>query len=159
MLTSTSKDEEKLRVDFNFQVAYPSWLLEQHWMDAIGILNEKYNAGDGNDGFIFSAYQWYKNGEELVGQTRPYLYMPHLLEPGAEYSVGLVREGEEERVMTCPIVAQKRDNTTMPQLPYVMPNHYSARIYFDNGTCEDEEKLRVDFNFQVHINSITRSAH
>ncbi len=115
----TCEDEEKLRVDFSFQVAYPSWLLEQHWMDAIGILNEKYNAGDGNDGFIFSAYQWYKNGEELVGQTRPYLYMPHLLEPGAEYSVGLVREGEEERVMTCPIVAQKRDNTTMPQLPYV----------------------------------------
>ena len=115
----TCKDEEMLRVDFKFQVAYPSWLLEQHWMDAVGILNEKYNYGEGNEGYIFSAYQWYKNGEELVGQTRPYLYLPHLLEPGAEYSVGLVREGEDVSVMTCPITAVQRDNTTVPQLPYV----------------------------------------
>lgn len=115
----TCNDPDLLRVEFKFQVAYPSWLLEQHWMDAVGILNEKYNYGEGNEGFVFSAYQWYKNGEELVGQTRPYLYMPHLLEPGAEYSVGLVREGEDVSVMTCPIVVQKRDNTTMPQLPYV----------------------------------------
>ena len=115
----TCNDPDLLRVEFKFQVAYPSWLLEQHWMDAVGVLNEKYNYGEGNEGFVFSAYQWYKNGEELVGQTRPYLYMPHLLEPGAEYSVGLVREGEDVSVMTCPIVAQKRDNTTMPQLPYV----------------------------------------
>ena len=115
----TCNNPEMLRVDFKFEVAYPSWLLEQHWMDAIGILNEKYNYGEGNEGFFFSAYQWYKNGEELVGQTRPYLYLPHLLEPGAEYSVGLVREGEDVSVMTCPIVAEKRGNATMPQLPYV----------------------------------------
>ena len=115
----TCNDPDLLRVEFKFQVAYPSWLLEQHWMDAIGILNEKYNYGEGNEGFVFSAYQWYKNGEELVGQTRPYLYLPHLLEPNAEYSVGLVREGEDVSVMTCPITAVQRDNTTMPQLPYV----------------------------------------
>ncbi len=115
----TCVDAEKLRVDFTFEVAYPSWILEQHWMDAVGILNEKYNFGDGEEGYIFSAYQWYKNGEELVGQTRPYLYMPHLLEAGAEYSVSLVREGEEVSVMSCPIVAEQRENATMPQLPYV----------------------------------------
>ena len=115
----TCNDEELLRVDFNFSVRYPSWLLEQHWMDAIGLLNEKYNYGEGNEGFIFTSYQWYKNGEALVGQTRPYLYMPHLLEPGAEYSVALVREGEDVSVMSCPIVAQKRDNDVVPQKPYV----------------------------------------
>lgn len=115
----TCDDPEKLRVDFNFEVGYPSWLLEQHWMDAIGLLNEKYNYGEGNEGFIFSAYQWYKNGEELVGQTRPYLYMPHLLEPGAEYSVALIREGEEVSVMSCPIVAEQRENAVVPQKPYV----------------------------------------
>ena len=115
----TCHDAELLRVDFKFQVAYPSWILEQHWMDAVGILNDKYNYGEGNEGFVFSAYQWYKNGEELVGQTRPYLYLPHLLEPDAEYSVGLVRQGEEVSVMTCPITAVQRDNPTVPQLPYV----------------------------------------
>ena len=115
----TCHDAELLRVDFTFQVAYPSWILEQHWMDAVGILNDKYNYGEGNEGFVFSAYQWYKNGEELVGQTRPYLYLPHLLEPDAEYSVGLVRQGEEVSVMTCPITAVQRDNPTVPQLPYV----------------------------------------
>ena len=115
----TCEDPEKLTVDFKFQVSYPDWIVEQHWMDALGILNADYNNGEGNEGYTFSSYQWYKNGEELIGQTRPYLYLPHLLEPGAEYSVGLVREGEDVSVMTCPVTAVQRDNDLLPQLPYV----------------------------------------
>jgi len=110
----TCDDPELQRVDFIFTVNYPDWILEQHWADAIGILNEQYNGG-----YTFSSYQWYKNGEELVGETKSYLFAPDYLEVGAEYSVLLTRESDSVSMFTCPIVAQARNNTTTPTKPYV----------------------------------------
>ena len=110
----TCNDPELQRVDFVFTVNYPDWILEQHWADAIGILNEKYN-----DGYTFSAYQWYKNGQELVGETKSYLFAPDYLEVGAEYSVLLTRTDDSVSLFTCPIVAQTRNNTMTPTQPYV----------------------------------------
>lgn len=110
----TCDDPEMQRVDLRFTVNYPSWLLEQHWADAIGILAPEYN-GD----YTFSAYQWYKDGEKLVGETKPYYFAPQYLEVGAEYSVELTRVGDSLGIMTCAIIATKRDNTLTPQKPYV----------------------------------------
>jgi len=110
----TCDDPEMQRVDFHFTVDYPNWLLEQRWADAIGILAAKYN---GN--YTFSAYQWYKNGEKLVGETKPYYFAPQYLEVGAEYSVELTRADDSVAVMTCALTAVQRDNTLTPQKPYV----------------------------------------
>ena len=110
----TCDDPEMQRVDFHFTVDYPDWILEQRWADAIGILSAKYN-GD----YTFSAYQWYKDGEKLVGETKPYYFAPQYLEVGAEYSVELTREGDDFGIMTCAIKAVQRDNTMTPQKPYV----------------------------------------
>ena len=41
----------------------------------------------------------------LVGQTKPYLYLPMGLNVGAEYHVELTRVNEKEAFPTCPIVA------------------------------------------------------
>ena len=110
----TCDDPELQRVDFMFTVNYPDWLLEQHWMDAIGILNAEYN-----DGYTFSAYQWYKNDSLLVGETKPYLFVPDYLEVGAEYSVLLTRTDDSVRLFTCPIVAVQKTNPVTPTMPYV----------------------------------------
>ncbi len=110
----TCDDLEMQRVDFSFEVDYPSFILEQKWADAIGILSSEYN-GD----YTFSTYQWYKNGTKLVGETKPYYFAPQYLEIGAEYSVELTREGDTLGIMTCSLVAQERNNTLTPQKPYV----------------------------------------
>ena len=110
----TCDDRELQRTDFHFTVNYPSWLLEQHWADAIGILSAEYNGG-----YSFSSYQWYKDGKQLAGETKPYLFAPDYLEVGAEYSVELTRIGDTLGVMSCSIVAAQRDNKLIPQKPYV----------------------------------------
>ncbi|MBO4665700.1 MAG: hypothetical protein J5612_02385, partial [Paludibacteraceae bacterium] len=110
----TCDDLEMQKVDFHFTVKYPDWIIEQHWADAIGILSAEYN-GD----YSFSAYQWYKDGEELIGETKPYYFAPDYLEVGAEYSVELTRVGDTLGILSCAITAVKRDNTLTPKKPYV----------------------------------------
>ncbi len=84
---------------FEMVMRYPSWITQQHWNDAILIMDSTQNGG-----YVFSAYQWYRNGEILYGQTRPYLFEPEWLEDGAEYTVELTREDDNVTVMTCPLI-------------------------------------------------------
>ncbi|MCQ2312624.1 MAG: IgGFc-binding protein [Paludibacteraceae bacterium] len=93
---------------------YPSWVTEQRFGDLIGILNEKYNGG-----YTFDKFQWYENGKKLIGETRPYLYLPHKLEL-TEYYVELTRTGETEAFQTCPmLVVPDALDTIAPRLPYI----------------------------------------
>lgn len=84
--------------DTAFVLHYPSWLIEQRHGDVIALLNEKYNGG-----YTWSEYQWYHGETMLVGETKPYLYVPTGLEVGGEYHVRLTREGESTPFRTCPI--------------------------------------------------------
>ena len=90
---------------FEMVMRYPAWITQQHWNDAILIMDSTQNGG-----YVFSAYQWYKNGEILYGQTRPYLFEPEWLEDGAEYTVELTREDDNVTVMTCPLVPDLSGN-------------------------------------------------
>ena len=86
--------------EHDFVTNYPSWITEQRFGDVIAICNEQYNGG-----YTWDEYQWYHEGEEMVGQTNPYLYEPNGLIPGDHYSVRLRRTGEEEAFMSCPVTA------------------------------------------------------
>ena len=108
------------RKDTIFDLLYPSWIHEQHWNDGIVLYNEKYNGG-----YEYSHYQWYQNGEPIVGQTKEYLYLPEQLllnEKGDcnnYYQVLLTRESDGYSTFTCPIcpVYQPQD-TIVPCLDY-----------------------------------------
>lgn len=76
---------------------YPSTVLEQRWDDVICVLTSGYNGG-----YDFVAFQWYKDGQELLGENRSYLSQP--LEMGSEYSA-LLTEINGTQLMTCPIIA------------------------------------------------------
>ena len=39
------------------------------------------------------------------------------------------------------------------ELDYVQPNNYTAKVYFDNGTCDDPEMQRVDILLTVEYPS------
>lgn len=70
--------------DLNFDVQYRASIIEQKWNDVLAILNSKYNGG-----YTYMAYQWYKDGQPISGETKPYLYQP--LDITSEYSVALTR--------------------------------------------------------------------
>lgn len=78
-------------------VLYPDSIIVQRWDDILSVTN-----ADWNGGYEFSAYQWYKNGNPLEGQTHSYLYLPEeKLDVTAEYSVLLTRADDGKSVMTC----------------------------------------------------------
>ena len=84
--------------DSTFVMNYPKWLLVQRFGDVIALLNE-----DANGGHTWTEYQWYQGDSLLVGENKPYLYVPTGLIAGEQYSVRLTRDGEEEDFATCPI--------------------------------------------------------
>jgi hypothetical protein len=84
--------------DSTFVMNYPQWLLVQRFGDVIALLNE-----DANGGHEWTQYQWYQGDSLLVGENKPYLYVPTGLVPGVQYYVRLTRDGEEEDFPTCPI--------------------------------------------------------
>lgn len=87
------------------ELNYPSWVLEQRFNDMIAILSDQYNGG-----YTWTDYQWYHNNELLVGETKPYLYVPSGLSIGDEYHVRLTRTGESDDFATCPITVTYNPN-------------------------------------------------
>ena len=133
-------DSNLLAMPFDFQVRYPSWLLEQHWNDAIGLLVDSLNGG-----YHFYAFQWYKDDVLMPGETKPYLYCPQYLESDALYSVALTRDLDSLTYFTCylsPNLSQQQ--TLTPSLPYVsvVPTHVVVEnpivniLCVNNGTYE-----------------------
>ncbi|MBQ0089893.1 MAG: hypothetical protein KBT27_11255, partial [Prevotellaceae bacterium] len=109
-------DSLRSRHDTDIVMSYPSWITEQRFQDVIAILSTKYNGG-----YTFETYQWYKNGEPLVGETHEYLYLPQELDTiAAEYWVRLTRSGETESFQTCPITIHEYNvDTVAPFYDYL----------------------------------------
>lgn len=82
-------------------VQYPSSVMEKRWDDVICVLTSAYNGG-----YDFVAFQWYKNGQPLVGETGYYLNQP--LDEEAEYSV-LLTEVDGTQLMSCPMVVESEE--------------------------------------------------
>ena len=80
-----------------YTLLYPSSVLDQHWDDFIGVLTHNYNGG-----YDFVGFQWYKNGQPMVGENHSYTYQP--LEMGAAYSA-MLEEQDGTKLMTCEIIA------------------------------------------------------
>ena len=98
------------------EVRYSSSIVEQKWNDVLTLLSPQYNGG-----FEFTAFQWFKNGEQLEGETRSYLYQP--LDTTAYYYVALTRP-DGVIVTTCPIQPTVREQQT--EYPSIV--HVGQRI-------------------------------
>lgn len=105
--------------DTTFSFYYPSWIHEQHWNDGVVLYNNKYNGGH-----IFIEYQWYQNGEAIVGATKEYLYIPKRLLMNERgdcdnyYQVELKRLSDGVTTMTCPICPVLLEDTIVPTKDY-----------------------------------------
>ena len=94
-------------------------LMAQKWNDVIALFNPDYNP----DGLEYTAYQWYRNGQPLEGETRSYLYIADgTLDPADEYSVELTTtDGTVFR--TCAFHPEARD------LPAAVPTLVAPRQF------------------------------
>ncbi len=89
-----------------FKVQYPTSVIAQRWNDVLAVKNSRYNGG-----FEFTEYQWYKNDEEIDGQTTSILYVEGVnLDSKAEYRVKLKRRSDGVEEMTCAIVPTVYDD-------------------------------------------------
>ncbi len=108
-------DSTLLSADVSFSIRYPSWLMEQHWDDAIGLLQDSLNGG-----YHFTAFQWYKDGEILFGETKPYYYNPQWLDDKSDYSVALTRADDGKTFLTCVLRPNlSRPQELTPDKPYI----------------------------------------
>ena len=89
----------------DFNLLFPSTVLEQGWMDAVFVLTHDYNGG-----YDFTDFQWYKDGRELTGEKGPYLYQS--LTIGSEYAA-LLTEKSGLKLMTCPLVAMSQSDVSL----------------------------------------------
>lgn len=90
---------------FSFTLLYPASVLEQAWNDVVAVLTHDYNGG-----YDFVAFQWYENGELLIGETHSYLYRPLIM--GGEYSA-LLTETDGTQSMTCPLIAEYQKDISL----------------------------------------------
>ncbi len=122
----------------SFDVLYPDTVLLQLWDDLLSVTNSGWNGG-----YEFSAYQWYKNGELLPGQTQFRLYLPtEKLDLSAEYSVLLTRADDGVAMMTCGF--QPHAMTESEKSPIVI----SFQSTSDNGEAMIETSRKA--NVQVY---------
>jgi hypothetical protein len=86
-------------------------LIEQNWNDVIAVLNERYNGG-----LHFTAFQWYKSGSPIPGETKSYIYLPEGLDMTAQYSVLLTLD-DNRQISSCTLrPIYNTDINTVPQI-------------------------------------------
>jgi hypothetical protein len=76
-------------------VKYPSEIIAQRWNDILGVMNGQYNGG-----YSFTAFQWYKNGVPMQGETRSYIYGKDEFSVADTYSV-LLTDNAGKQIFTC----------------------------------------------------------
>jgi hypothetical protein len=102
-------------------IYYSREVLAQRWNDVLAVKNEDYNGG----GYQFVSFQWYKNGEPIVGATSSILYVSEGLDLSAEYSVLLTRLSDNVTLMSC--VADLKDLSAATNSEYVViTNDYQS---------------------------------
>lgn len=92
--TPSENDCDILSFPVSFLVRYPASVFTQKWNDVLAVYNERYNRGEGREGYRITAFQWYKDGEPIQGATGSYYYTgpDEQLDFNAVYSVLLTRD-------------------------------------------------------------------
>lgn len=112
-----------------FAVHYPSDIVAQKWDDVLAVRNDTYNGG-----YSFSAFQWYRDGQPLSGETSSYLYIPHTpLDTASSYHVLLTRSDDGIQLPTCPILPQTPRTEASPY-PYMTSVDANAGLRIESPT-------------------------
>lgn len=99
-------DDQTFKIPFS--VFYDSTIVRQKWNDVLAVVNKFYNGG-----YLFSNFQWYRNGSVIPGANGAYHYLN-----GSEFNIGdsycvkLKRIDDGVEVMSCPIMPVYREQVS-----------------------------------------------
>lgn len=121
----------------SFSVLYPDTIMKQKWNDVVALKNENHNGG-----YLFTSYQWYRNGVLMPGQTRPYVYMSEnqIFSNGDEISVEVSRASDGVRLMSCPLVVSPRTDI----FPYPVQTIVLPSFPVNMMNVGDEDRVEVE---------------
>ncbi len=88
--------ENQYAYPIHFMVYYSSGIFKQKWDHVWAIYNEEHNGG-----YKFTAFQWYRNGEPIVGATKSWYDNGHPFNPDDVYTVLLTRNDGKSQ-FSCP---------------------------------------------------------
>ncbi len=133
--------EQDVELAYTLVVNYPVSVLTQRWNDVLAVKNAEYNGG-----FVFSEYQWYKDGQPIEGATGSYLYLPQGLDFSATYTAELTRLSDHVKLFACAIKPEKMPEN-MRDIPTLVPKGTPlevkgqgvARWYNALGICISEQ--------------------
>ena len=141
--------QEVAKYDFSMHLLYPSTIFEQRYNDLIAILTAPYNGG-----YDFVAFQWYKNGAPILGETHSYLNQS--LSFGTEYSA-LLTSADGVQLMSCPFrVENQADISVFPTvvqdgspITCLLQQPMQLTVYHSSGIVHQERYLPIGTH---HIN-------
>lgn len=147
-----------MNMNLDIMLPYPSSILAQKWNDVIVIYNEQNNGG-----YLFTSYQWYKDGEPIPGQTNSFLQQKPRLNLNSQYSV-LVTTSTNDTVFSCPIKPQLTDDyfvyptfvdrpNGVYQIKMISPYSGSARIWDTAGILKKSQSVTKGMN-QIDVQSL-----
>ena len=127
---------------FTLTYLYPNTIFEQRYNDLIAVLTHDYNGG-----YDFSAFQWYKDGVLLPGETHSYLNQPLAFE--SEYSV-LLTNTDGLQLMSCPIIAE--DKAELSVYPTILKHGEMVKchmtdenmLFIHNSTGKIIQELQLE---------------
>ena len=99
--------EQDVNMPYKLIMRYPATVLAQRWNDVIALKNADYNdIYHPGDGYVFTTYQWYKDGKAIDGATESYLFVEGGLDLSAAYSAEVTR-ADGQKLMTCNYIPVK----------------------------------------------------
>ena len=110
---------------FTLTYLYPNTIFEQRYNDLIAVLTHDYNGG-----YDFSAFQWYKDGVLLPGETHSYFNQSLSFE--SEYSV-LLTNTDGLQLMSCPIIAE--DKSELSVYPTILKQSELVNCHLTNNNA------------------------
>jgi hypothetical protein len=128
------------RFPLNIMVKYSSGIITQRWNDILGVMNAQYNGG-----YSFTAFQWYKNGAPMAGETHSYIYSENEFSTADTYSV-LLTNSAGKQIFTCGFqpehLAVSSVQTFVKPLQTIKLNANGTASFYDlTGTVHSVQKI------------------
>lgn len=129
-------DDDTIRVYFS--ILYHHTIMQQKWNDVVALKNDRHNGG-----YIFTEYQWYKNGQPIIGQNYPYLYLGEGVSfvEGDEVRVEITRADDNVKLMSCPLLATTHNDI------YSYPHPAENNVF--SGVKIKLDNVRQDVTVQI----------
>ncbi len=111
--------EQDVKMPYTLELRYPATVLAQRWNDVLAVKNSDHNdIYNPGEGYNFTEFQWYKNGEPILGATLSFLFIEGGLDFSAVYSAEITRT-DGRKLMTCNFTPEKVEQ--IAKIPSLLP--------------------------------------